>query len=432
MFRRGAGAAALALFASLLAGAPPAAAATADFVDEIMYAYGDTPDSVVVFWRGLATKVFYGDTSAYGLVATAKAATIVPVDIAGPFMRAVITGLAPGATYHYRVGSSGLDHTLRAAPADDFTAVDIGDTGSTLCDPWLAQQQALVAAQAPDFVTHGGDISYANECAPAAVHQYFQDQQVWSQRAAFQPSWGNHEYGEPNDESPPGTIRDSMANYKGRIPLTHAQTVTSDNPSRTSNPGCAGAHSGNNCMGDDWGWFQVGGVRYISYPEPWPNAYRDWKAAALPLMAQAQADPTVDFIVTYGHRPAASSASAQVNPDLLAAITALSALYSPTAANPTGKYVLNVAHHVHAEEVFAPVNGLVEINNGGGGAGQVNFTTIAPGSILRIRHPAIMRSRYSRAAHTLTVTLVCGTVYTPNPKDPCDYGSDLYTQTFTR
>jgi hypothetical protein len=426
-----AAAAATATLTVALAGGP-AQAATSDFVDEIMYVYGDTPDSVVLLWRGPATKVFYGATASYGLVAAAKAGTIVPVDIAGPFMRAVITGLTPGVTYHYRVGSSGLDHTLHAAPADDFTAVDVGDTGSTLCRPWLAAQQALIAAQQPDFVTHGGDLSYANECSPAAVHQYFQDQQVWSQWAAFQPAWGNHEYASPNAESPPEAVTDSLANYKGRIPLTHAQTLSSDTATRTTNPGCAGPRSGNNCRGNDWGWFQVGGVLYISYPEPWLNAYRDWQLAAGPLMARAQADPTVDFIVTYGHRPAWSSATAQVNADLLAAVIALAAGYSPNADHPDGKYVLNVAHHVHAEEVFDPVNGLVEINNGGGGAGQLNFTTVAANSILRIRHPAIMRSRYSRAGHTLTVTLLCGTVYTPNPKDPCDYGSELYTRTFTR
>ncbi|HEY1484579.1 MAG TPA: carbohydrate binding domain-containing protein, partial [Micromonosporaceae bacterium] len=123
--------------------------------------------------------------------------------------------------------------------------------------------------------------------------------------------------------------------------------------------------------------------------------------------------------------------TADTNADLQTALTTLSASYSPTGAHPTGKYVLNVAHHVHAEEVFSPVGGLTDITDGGGGAGEVALTTPAPNSILRAEHPAIMRGDYSATAHTLTMTIICGAVYTPQPEDPCTYGSTLYTQTFT-
>ncbi|HEY1486369.1 MAG TPA: metallophosphoesterase family protein, partial [Micromonosporaceae bacterium] len=296
------------LLVAQLAIAIPAAAA--DSVDEIHYSYGNSAGSVVVYWRGAATTLDYGTTTGYGHSVTATVSPITPVDIAGPFMRATITGLAANTPYHYRIGSSGLDHILTAAPTGSFSYVDIGDTGTTACDPWMAQQQALVAAQSPAFVTHGGDISYANECGVPAVHQYFQDQMAWSTSAAFLPAWGNHEYGPPDDESPPGTPRDTLANYKGRVEMPNAKTSSADIASKTNEPGCSGPKPGNNCMGDDWGWFRAGGVLFISYPEPWYHAYTDWEPQAAALMATAQSDPTVDFIVTYGHRPPVSSDTA--------------------------------------------------------------------------------------------------------------------------
>jgi len=69
------------------------------------------------------------------------------VDAAGPFPAATLTGLAAGTTYHYRIGDGGEPHPAAAPP--HFTSVDIGDTGTTLCDRGCAQQQ-LVAAQSPD------------------------------------------------------------------------------------------------------------------------------------------------------------------------------------------------------------------------------------------------------------------------------------------
>ena len=73
---------------------------------------------------------------------------------------------------------------------------------------------------------------------------------------------------------------------------------------------------------------------FISYPEPWPGAYPAWQDAADQLMAAAQADPSIDFIVTYGHRPAYSSVESDIDPDLRTAIDNLAVKYSPTAAIP--------------------------------------------------------------------------------------------------
>lgn len=412
--------------------------ATNDSVDEIHYSFGNTSDSVVFDWHGQEQNIYYGPDTNYGYVGLANNSAVTPVDSAGPFREVQLTGLTPGTTYHYKIGTNGLDHTFQTNPTGDFTWADVGDTGSTLCDPWEAQIHALIASQNPTFVTHGGDITYANQCGVAAVHQYYLDQQIWSESAAFQPVWGNHEYGQPNSDEgegtpPPGTPRDSMGNYKGRSFVTNSQTVPNDTKSQINNPGC-GWETGsqtNTCMGEDWGWFQTGHVLFISYPEPWPNDYPTWQATADQLMANAQANPTIDFVITYGHRPAYSSSTTDINTNVQTALNNLALKYSPSSANPNGKYILNVNHHVHWEEVFSPINNLVNITNGGGGAGQASPTPIASNSIYHLTHPAILVGHYSASQHTLTVNLLCGPAFTPNPKTTCTYGSVLYTQTFS-
>src|SRR5262249_48695891 len=125
--------------------------AATDSVDEIHYNYGEAAGSVRVYWRGAATTLHYGTTTAYGSAATATPSPLTPIYTGGPFMRATLTGLDPGVTYHYRIGATGADHTLSAAPSGSFRFADIGDTGSTLCDPWMAQQQQLLAAQDAAF-----------------------------------------------------------------------------------------------------------------------------------------------------------------------------------------------------------------------------------------------------------------------------------------
>ena len=407
-----------------------------DTADEIHYSFGNTAGDVVFDWHGGDQTIYYGIDATYGQSVTASDPPYLPVDEPGPFREASLTGLQPGSIYHYKIGDGGPDHTFQTIPSGDFSWVDVGDTGSTLCTPWLAQTQSLIAAQNPAFVTHGGDISYANNCGTAAVHQYFVDQQAWSESAAFQPAWGNHEYGQPGTSegmtSPPGTPRDSMLNYKGRVRLTNAQTVPVDKPSQVNNPGC-GWETGsttNTCIGDDWGWFRAGGVLFIGYPEKWVDARQAWEQQAAALMAQAQADPDVDFIVTYGHRPPYTSGTTDT--DAKSVIDQLAHLYSPTATNPHGKYVLNVAHHIHNLEVFSPIDGLVNVVNGGGGVDQVAFGTPAANSVYRLNHPGILSTQYSASQHSLNIGLVCGPDYVPKPATTCPYGATLYSRQFVR
>ena len=408
----------------------------AGVVDEIHYSYGEKSDEVVFNWHGSEAFIQYGLDTSYGQQAVAGNSAVTPVDMPGPFKEVKLTGLQPNATYHYRIGD-GQDYTFKTRPTGSFRWVDVGDTGTTLCSPWVADTHALIAAQQPNFVTHGGDIAYANYCGTKAVHRYYIDQEAWSHSAAFQPVLGNHEYGPAGPTAPPGTPRkDSLLNYKGRSYFTNAQTVPGDTATKTNNPGC-GWETGsptNTCRGEDWGWFKAGNVLYISYPEPWTNALSDWQAKASPLMAQAEADPSVDFIVTYGHRPAYSSQMTNgANKFVQAAVSNLAQQYSPTTGHPNGKYVLNIGHHVHGAEVFRPINGLVNITNGGGGEGQTSYPKPGhPDSIYKTVHPSILAADYNASNHTFQVNLVCGPNYAPHPKELCAYGSTLYSQTFMR
>lgn len=407
-------------------------------VTEIHYSFGDNPGTVWFDWRGQQQDIFYGRTTSYGHMAVAVDAPVTPVDSRGPFRQVELTGLRPSTAYHYKIGPAGPDHTFRTIPEGSFTWVDIGDTSTTACEPWVAKTQALVATQHPDFVTHGGDISYANDCGVRAVHQYYVDQQVWSESAAFEPVWGNHEFGPPGSEdgmtAPRRTPADSLANYKGRSFVTNGQAVSGDTATATKAPGCgAAAHPGKNtCQGNDWGWFETGHVLFISYPEAWPGVYPAWQSAAAGLMARAQTDPNIDFIVTYGHPLPYSSVEPLANLSLRSAIDSLALTYSPSAAHPDGKYVLNVDHHAHWEEAFRPIDGLVNITNGGGGAGQVNPARPDPQSLFHISHLGILAAHYSASGHTLTVSVLCGPAWPPDPQASCGYGDSLYSLTFTR
>jgi hypothetical protein len=81
-----------------------------------------------------------------------------------------------------------------------------------------------------------------------------------------------------------------MRNYKGRFKVPHSQT--SQGPPHLE------------CCGEDWYWFDYGIVRFISYPEPYSEStWSQWHHAVGKLMDQADADPQLTFIVTFGHEP---------------------------------------------------------------------------------------------------------------------------------
>jgi hypothetical protein len=435
--------AAAAVLALLLAPVRPALAGNGpDTVDEIHASFGDDAGtSMWVGWRGAASVVNYGTDTSYGQSAAPTVNAVTPVDIAGPFEHVLLTGLSPGTVYHYQI-DQGADHQFETAPGGDFTWDDIGDTASTYdsynavtgtgCNPtWMGAVWAQIAAELPDFVSHGGDISYANDCGVGAVHQFYEDIEPIATMRAWQQSWGNHEYGPPTSTSPPGTPRDSMANYKGRLYLANPHTVPDDTSGQVSAPGCPSAANPavNGCRGGDWGYYTVGHVLIIEYPEPWSTAQTAWGPQADALMAQAEADPNVMFIVTTGHRPAYSGASSAVDPALKTVLDGLGDKYSP-AARPDGKYVLNIAHHVHGGEVFAPQHGVVQITNGGGGTEESKFKATAPGSVFHTSHFEHLHVTLSGAS--MRVDMICGPPWPGKPTtNACSQGGVLYSTTFS-
>lgn len=412
---------------------PPVSSGSAD---EIKFSYGDTRDEVVFSWRGDADVIYYGTDQSYGNFSAASESDITPVDIEGPFMEARISGLSYGTTYHYKIGTDGADGTFTTAAGDndDVYAVAIGDTIASDCRTYQNEMNSLITSMQPHMVLHHGDMSIANECGVPAVHQFYMDlQNSYSTFAAFMPVWGNHEYGKPTTHAPAGTPRDSLANYKGRSAIPNAQTVPNDSATKTSHPGC-GAEIGssvNTCRGEDWGWFRSGRVLFISYPEPWWKAIMDWRSKADALMTQAQNDPSIDFVVTYGHRPVISSTGYTPPKDWATAFSQLANSHSPSSTNPDGKYVLDLTGHRHNMEVFSDWNNLTQVVNGGGGQGLINFKTILNGSSFRAKHLGFSTLSYDAQSRTLTFAMVCGPSHS-NQDVTCTAGDVLYTQQFSR
>ena len=289
-------------FGPLILAAPMSRAA-----DEVHWTItGQT--SVTLNWRGCETFVRYGLTPAYGSVVGGGPPDPMPHSNPGPFWQARITGLRENVVYHYSIGN-GPDHTFRTPPrrgTSGFTVFAAGDVGDSATYWRMATLQDLIAAHTPNFVLMVGDLTYANDHGQAAVTRHFNDVMKWSQDAAYMPAWGNHEWDQPAD--------DDLRNYKGRFDLPNPQT-SPDTPAES-------------CCGEDWSWFDYGNVRFISYPEPYTGGtWTEWLPHAQTLMNQAQADPTIMFIVTFGHRPAYSTGNHTGHPALKSCLDQLGAAY---------------------------------------------------------------------------------------------------------
>src|SRR6516162_5198004 len=157
--------------------------------DEIHWTFTGT-NSASFHWRGTATEVRYGLTTAYGAIAHAQPPTPMPFSSSGPFLEAELTGLQPGALYHYSIGSV-PDRTFRMPPepgSAQFTIDAEGDIGGSNSFACVSGVQRLVADDLPDFVLVLGDLTYGNETGQASVDQHFNDVMVWSQNTAYMPA----------------------------------------------------------------------------------------------------------------------------------------------------------------------------------------------------------------------------------------------------
>lgn len=397
---------------ALLVGVPVAPAQAAG-ADEIHYTFTG-PDSVTFAWRGTGSTLAYGSDANYGQTVTAIPPTAVPFSSAGPFWEARISGLAPDTTYHYSIGGQ-ADATFHTMPNGDYSVVAVGDLYDSATAAYETGLHAQIAAQNPSFVLALGDLTYANEHCQPAVDQHFNDVMTWSRTAAYVPVWGNHEYGPVTAESAPCAVADNFRNYKGRFALPNPQTLSYDTATKANGPGCPLVNGTNPCRGEDWGWFDAGAVRWITGPETWPGTVNEWRTKVAPLMAAAQADPSITTIITASHRPAYSSRTEQVNADYRTATDALGSTYS--------KYRLHLNGHTHATEVFSAQHGVVHVTAGGGGAVAVQKPALQPGSQFFSRHPGVVRVDVIGGAVSLRV--VCAPDSGKN-LDPCINGSTTF------
>jgi len=335
--------------------------------------------SVTFHWRGSADTIRFGLSPAYDLAVQAQAPLPYPFSSPGPFWEARLTGLDEDALYHYSI-DNGPDHTFRTPPprgTSDFVVYALGDVGSSIAYSTVAGVQTLVAQGSPDFVLALGDLTYGNSHGQPAVDRHFNDVMTWSQDAAYMPAWGNHEWDSP--------ATDDLRNYKGRFDLPNAQT----------SPGSPAV----SCCGEDWYWFDYGNARFISYPEPWSEALADWFARASAIMAAAQADPALHYIVTFGHRPAYTSGNySPGNLTLRGHLDSLGARHS--------KYVLNLTGHDHNYQRSHPQFGVVHVTAGIGGSGLSPFRDNPAWLAARAIHRGALRLRFTNAG--IEGSAMCG------------------------
>ena len=333
-------AALLSSVASLASGLPKEGQGLTCDADEIHWTITG-PTSVTFDWRGTAERIRYGATIHYGMAATAETPKPLPFSSPGPFRQSPLTGLKSNMLYHYSIGSC-PDHTFRTPPlpgGTDFTIDAEGDIGASNSYEDVVPDQQLIAAHLPAAVLILGDLSLANPNGQAAADQHFNDVMIWSQDTAYMPAWGNHEWDERQN--------DDLRNYKGRFELPNPQTSQ-------------GAPA-SGCCGQDWSWFDYGNARFIAYPEPYTSkTWSGWYAKAKSVMDQAQHDPEITFIVTFGHRPPYTSGYHRSDMVLRHYIARLAKAHS--------KYVLNLNGHNHDYERSYPEGGVVSVTAGTGGS----------------------------------------------------------------
>ena len=366
--------------------------------DEVHYTFTG-PTSVALDWRGPDDTVRYGRTTAYGSTVTGHTPNPVPISSAGLFWEAGITGLAPGTTYHYSIGG-GVDRTFSTPPTGAFRFAAIGDIGDSGNYEDVAPTQSQVAASDPAFVLATGDLTYGNAHGPQAVDRHFNDVMVWSDTAAYMPVWGNHEWETP--------AIDDLRNYKGRFAIPNGAAALG-----APAPGCCG---------EDWGWFDAGNVRFISYPEPYADqTWSEWQADVVPIMAEAQADPDITFIVTYGHRPAYSTGHHPGDEDLAEVLDALGDQFS--------EYVLNLNGHSHDYERFFPIHGVTHVTAAGGGATlETPWESTDPRTAYRAMRLAHVRVDVTESS--LRLEAVCGPA-TPDDDITCSPGQVIDSVTIS-
>ena len=377
--------------------------------------------SVTFDWRGAESAIRFGRyPAAMNDSVVGVAPTPAPDSSPGPFWEARLTGLLESTPYYYRIGN-GSNAVFRTPPprgSSDFWFAEQADIGSSLGWSNVTPAQAMILEDIPDlpgidrprFVLVAGDLTYGDQNSPADVDRHFNDVMVWSRLAAYMPAWGNHEWGTAAD-----SVHDNLNNYEGRFDFPNSQTT----------PGAAAAVG--NGPGEDWYWFDYGNARFISFPEPYDGGWNDWAAQVGSIMADAQADSAITFIITFGHRPAWSSGADHGGESSLA--SRMAALH---AAYP--KYLLSLQAHTHHYERTDPAQtgGILFVDGSGGGSSLGGLQPTQPGwSAYRINH--LHHVRVHVQEDRIDGYAICGPDGSGST-DACDQGAviDSFTVLATR
>jgi hypothetical protein len=366
-------------------------AARAEAADEIHWTItGQT--SVTFDWRGPSSEnsIRFGTASgSYTRTVVGVVPSPLPNSSSGPFWEARITGLQENTLYYYQIGAT-AEHTFRTPPprgGSGFWIAEVADIGSSQAYATVVPTQNMVAGDSPAvpgddrprFVLAPGDLTYGDQHGATAVDRHFNDVMAWSQDVAYMPAWGNHE---------DGSSVDDRQNYEGRFDFPNSQD-------------CPGAPSAGG-PGEEWYWFDYGNARFIAFPEPFSGAWADWRTKADPIMAAAQTDPLIKFIITFGHRPAWSSGADHTGDATLAGYMAALRVKYP-------KFALSIQGHSHHYERSDPTltNGILHIVGPGGGSSCGGIASTQPvWSAYRIDHLEHMKLYF--AADRIEGYTICG------------------------
>jgi predicted MPP superfamily phosphohydrolase len=255
----------------------------------------------------------------------------------GPYWEAKLSGLKENTIYYYKIGNIGKIHEFKTPPLPgkaDFRVCLTSDMHQRSTESIAMFYQ--IAQLKPDLVLTTGDITGAGPDGQQEVVSRFHDVMLWSQSTAWMPAWGNHDW-EYED-------KDDLRTLKGRFDIPNPGTI-SDSPAIS-------------CCGEDWGWFDYGNTRFISIPEPYTSSTRDeWKIQVTPVFAEAQNDPNIKFIITFGHRSAYTSTFRRSPGE-----TDLRIILNDFRANHS-KYVLDLSGHNQQYERYQTENGMTYIVN---------------------------------------------------------------------
>jgi hypothetical protein len=255
----------------------------------------------------------------------------------GPYWETKLTGLKQNTKYFYKIGESGQINQFKTPPNRGIGNYRICLT--TDMHETSAESQAMfaqIANMKPDIVLTTGDITGAGPDGQKNVSKRFHEAMIWSQSAAWNPAWGNHDWEYD-------TI-DDLRTVKGRFDIP--------------NPGTISGSPAISCCSEDWGWFDYGNTRFITLPEPWNSSVRpEWVNQATKVFSDAQNDPAIKFIITFGHRSAYTSTFHR-SPGETSLSIILKKLHEDFP-----KYKLDISGHNHQYERYLLPDGMTYLVN---------------------------------------------------------------------